>query len=140
MAAKSEASETYRELSSTRAKTPSVIHIVIGVRAKSTPADVLTPFPPLKPAQTGYMCPMTAATPARRRTTVSTCQAPMPAGSVSNRIVAHALRRGVFFYGGGTGEVRDIVCMGPPFIIEDEHIDTMVRVLVEAVNEVTGAA
>jgi adenosylmethionine-8-amino-7-oxononanoate aminotransferase len=57
---------------------------------------------------------------------------------VSGRIVGEALRRDVFFYGGGTGAVRDIVCMGPPFVITDEHIDTMVRVLAEAVNEVTG--
>jgi adenosylmethionine-8-amino-7-oxononanoate aminotransferase len=57
--------------------------------------------------------------------------------SVSSRIVGNALRRGVFFYGGGTGTVRDIVCLGPPFIIDDEHIDTMVRVLGEAVDEVT---
>jgi adenosylmethionine-8-amino-7-oxononanoate aminotransferase len=56
---------------------------------------------------------------------------------VSNRIVRAALSKGVFFYGGGTGEVRDILCMGPPFIIEDEHIETMVRVLAEAVDEVT---
>lgn len=58
--------------------------------------------------------------------------------NVSNRIVGHALKNGVFFYGGGTGEVRDIVCMGPPFIIDDGHIDTMVRVLAEAVDAVTG--
>jgi adenosylmethionine-8-amino-7-oxononanoate aminotransferase len=64
---------------------------------------------------------------------------PFPeADNVSNRIVGHALHNGVFFYGGGTGEVRDIVCMGPPFIIDDGHIDTMVRVLVESVDAVTG--
>ena len=59
------------------------------------------------------------------------------ADDVSNRIVARALDKGVFFYGGGTGEVRDIVCLGPPFIIDDGHIETMVRVLAEAVDEVT---
>ncbi|HEX7035118.1 MAG TPA: aminotransferase class III-fold pyridoxal phosphate-dependent enzyme [Pseudomonadales bacterium] len=59
------------------------------------------------------------------------------AHDVTNRIVRSALQRGVFFYSGGTGEVRDIVCLGPPFIIDDEHIDTMVRVLREAVDEVT---
>jgi len=64
--------------------------------------------------------------------------APYPEhASISNRIVGQALRRGVFFYGGGTGEVRDIVCLGPPFIIDDEHVDTMVEVLAEAVDEVT---
>lgn len=60
------------------------------------------------------------------------------AEKVSNRIVGNALKKGVFFYGGGTGEVRDIVCMGPPFIIEEQHIETMVEVLLDAVNEVTG--
>lgn len=64
--------------------------------------------------------------------------APFPeSANVSNRIVGHALRDGVFFYGGGTGEVRDIVCMGPPFVIDDEHVDTMVAVLARAVDEVT---
>jgi adenosylmethionine-8-amino-7-oxononanoate aminotransferase len=57
--------------------------------------------------------------------------------AVSTRIVGSALRRGVFYYGGGTGTIRDIVCLGPPFIIDDDHIDTMVRVLAEAVDEVT---
>ncbi len=57
---------------------------------------------------------------------------------VSNRIVGRALGKGVFFYGGGTGEVRDIVCMGPPFIIDDEHVETIVGTLAEAVDEVTG--
>ncbi len=60
------------------------------------------------------------------------------ADNITNRIVGNALKKGVFFYGGGTGEVRDIVCMGPPFIIEERHIETMVEVLLNAVNEVTG--
>jgi adenosylmethionine-8-amino-7-oxononanoate aminotransferase len=60
------------------------------------------------------------------------------ADAVSGRVIGRALHKGVFFYGGGTGNVRDIVCLGPPFIIDDEHIDTMVRVLVEAVDEATG--
>ncbi|MAT84047.1 MAG: aspartate aminotransferase family protein [Gammaproteobacteria bacterium] len=60
------------------------------------------------------------------------------ADNVSNRIVGAALERGVFFYGGGTGAVRDIVCMGPPFVIDDGHIETMVRVLAESVDAVTG--
>ncbi|MDZ7670592.1 MAG: aminotransferase class III-fold pyridoxal phosphate-dependent enzyme [Gammaproteobacteria bacterium] len=59
------------------------------------------------------------------------------ADNVANRIVGHALEHGVFFYGGGTGEVRDIVCMGPPFIIDDDHIDMMVDTLSRAVDEVT---
>lgn len=57
--------------------------------------------------------------------------------AIANRVVGSALRRGVFFYGGGTGAVRDIVCMGPAFIIEDAHMVTMTEVLLDAVNEVT---
>ena len=60
---------------------------------------------------------------------------PFPAAdAVSNRIVGAGIERGVFYYGGGTGEVRDIVCMGPPFIIDHGHIDSMVEVLIDSVN------
>ena len=46
------------------------------------------------------------------------------------------MKRGVFFYGGGTGDVRDILCMGPPFIIGDAEIELMVRVLSESLDDV----
>lgn len=55
---------------------------------------------------------------------------------VTNRIVAKGLENGVFYYGGGTGEVRDIVCMGPPFIVEESHIETIADVLLESVNAI----
>jgi adenosylmethionine-8-amino-7-oxononanoate aminotransferase len=57
--------------------------------------------------------------------------------AISGRIVANALRRGVFFYGGGTGAVRDIVCMGPAFTIEDTHMEILAEVLLAAVDEAT---
>lgn len=53
---------------------------------------------------------------------------------LSNRIVGEALKRGVFFYGGGTGDVRDIVCMGPPFVITDEQLATIVDVLEASID------
>ncbi|MCP5180805.1 MAG: aspartate aminotransferase family protein [Pseudomonadales bacterium] len=63
---------------------------------------------------------------------------PFPqADNVTARIVGKALGKGVFFYGGGTGSVRDIVCMGPPFIITDAELETLVAVLRESVDEVT---
>ena len=37
------------------------------------------------------------------------------------------LEDGVFLYPGGTGEFRDIICLGPAFIIGDEEIDLMVN-------------
>ena len=56
--------------------------------------------------------------------------------NITNRVIGAALKRGVFFYGGGTGDVRDIVCMGPPFTIGDAEIEQIVRVLSESLDEV----
>ncbi len=64
---------------------------------------------------------------------------PFPeSAAITNRIVAAALERGVFFYGGGTGEVRDIVCMGPAFVIGDADVTRIAEVLREAVDVATG--
>jgi adenosylmethionine-8-amino-7-oxononanoate aminotransferase len=57
--------------------------------------------------------------------------------AITSRVVAAGLERDVFFYGGGTGTVRDIVCMGPPFTITETDVDRLVGVLVEAVDSVT---
>ncbi|HEY5647661.1 MAG TPA: aminotransferase class III-fold pyridoxal phosphate-dependent enzyme, partial [Pseudomonadales bacterium] len=56
--------------------------------------------------------------------------------NVAGRIVGKALEQGVFFYGGGTGEFRDMVCLGPPFTIEAEHVDLMVETLASAIDAV----
>ena len=58
--------------------------------------------------------------------------------NVGGKIVKEAMRRNVFFYGGGNGDVRDIICMGPPFIITEKEIDTMVSVLLDSVDAVCG--
>ena len=55
--------------------------------------------------------------------------------AVTNHIVARGLEKGVFFYGGGTGDVRDVICMGPPFVISEPEIDQMVDTLLECVDE-----
>ena len=59
---------------------------------------------------------------------------------VTSRVVNAALDRGVFFYGGGTGKVRDVIVLGPPLIIDGDHVDQMVTVLSEAIDGVTQAA
>ncbi|MYD96976.1 MAG: aspartate aminotransferase family protein [Gammaproteobacteria bacterium] len=56
---------------------------------------------------------------------------------ITTRVLAEGLRRGVSFYPGGTGEVRDIVALGPPFTVGSEELDLMVDVLVDAVDTVT---
>jgi adenosylmethionine-8-amino-7-oxononanoate aminotransferase len=55
-------------------------------------------------------------------------------------VVGAALGRGVFFYPGGTGEVRDIVCLGPPFTVDETDVDRMVTVLHESVGDAVAAA
>jgi adenosylmethionine-8-amino-7-oxononanoate aminotransferase len=55
---------------------------------------------------------------------------------VTNRIVAQGLKNGVFFYPGGTGAVRDIICLGPPFVSSEAEIDLMAQVLARSIDEV----
>ncbi len=58
---------------------------------------------------------------------------------ITDRIVGHAMGNGVFFYPGGTGEYRDIICVGAPFTIDTQEVDLMVTTLKRAIDEVTGA-
>ncbi|MFT6115571.1 MAG: adenosylmethionine-8-amino-7-oxononanoate aminotransferase, partial [Candidatus Azotimanducaceae bacterium] len=44
---------------------------------------------------------------------------------------------GVFFYPGGTGEVRDIICIGPAFIIDDNDIKLIVNALSYALDRLS---
>lgn len=55
---------------------------------------------------------------------------------ITNRIVSHAMDEGVFFYPGGTGEIRDIVCIGAPMIIDDADMELMGNALETALNKV----
>jgi len=56
--------------------------------------------------------------------------------NVTGKLVGECLRRGVFLYGGGTGVVRDIMVIGPPFIIDDDDIDRIVGALAGAIDAV----
>jgi len=55
---------------------------------------------------------------------------------ITNKVVNKGLENGVFFYPGGTGEYRDIICLGPAFIINDEDIDLMVSSLKKSLDYV----
>ncbi len=57
---------------------------------------------------------------------------------VTSRVTGEAFSRGVAVYPGGTGEVRDIVVLGPPFTLSDGEATRLVDALVGAVNSVTG--
>ena len=56
--------------------------------------------------------------------------------NVTMKLVGECLRRGVFIYGGGTGVVRDVMVIGPPFIIDDNDIDRIVSALSGAIDAV----
>jgi hypothetical protein len=55
---------------------------------------------------------------------------------ITNKIVGKGLENGVFFYPGGTGEYRDIICLGPAFIINDDDIDLMVSSLKKSLDHI----
>jgi len=52
----------------------------------------------------------------------------------ANRVVAAGFGHGVFFYPGGAGSARDVVCLGPPFTISDEEIELIATALPRAIN------
>ena len=54
---------------------------------------------------------------------------------ITDRLVGFGMDNGVFFYPGGTGDVRDIVCIGAPFIIGETEIDLMVDTLESGLNQ-----
>ena len=59
------------------------------------------------------------------------------AAGMAGRVAAAALRHGVWFYAGGTGPVRDIVMLGPPFTISEAQLTQVVTALAAAINEAT---
>jgi adenosylmethionine-8-amino-7-oxononanoate aminotransferase len=56
--------------------------------------------------------------------------------NLAYKVMFEALSRGVFVYAGGTGVVRDIVCLGPPFIVEDEELELIIETLAESIDSV----
>ena len=58
--------------------------------------------------------------------------------SITDKIVSRGLKKGVFFYGGGTGNVRDLVCFGPTFTITESQLDQVVDTFIDCVNDDIG--
>ena len=55
---------------------------------------------------------------------------------MTSRILAEAMQRDLFFYPGGTGDVRDILCLGPPLNIEESDISRIVEAIRESIAAV----
>lgn len=60
-----------------------------------------------------------------------------PDAGITNAVVAAGLREGAFFYPGGTGEVRDVICLGPAFTVSDDELEMMADRLLLAINAAT---
>jgi adenosylmethionine-8-amino-7-oxononanoate aminotransferase len=54
------------------------------------------------------------------------------------KVVMAGLMNGVFFYPGGCDPAHDVILLGPPFIIEDEHIEQIVSSLTTAIDAAVG--
>ncbi len=60
---------------------------------------------------------------------------PFPAeANLTLRVVASALGQGVFFYPGGSGSARDVIVLGPPFVLGDAEIERIGAVLPRAID------
>lgn len=66
---------------------------------------------------------------------------PFPAEArLAWNVVVEGLGRGVFFYPGGADPARDVVCLGPPFIIDEAEVEMIARVLPEAIDAAVARA
>jgi adenosylmethionine-8-amino-7-oxononanoate aminotransferase len=54
------------------------------------------------------------------------------------KVVAAGLKLGTFFYPGGCDPARDVVTLGPPFILEDQHLEQIVEHLAQAIDAAVG--
>ena len=56
---------------------------------------------------------------------------------ITSQLMQKGLEEGVFLYPGGTGRYRDIICIGPAFIIQEEEVDLIVSVVKDSIEYVT---
>jgi len=59
---------------------------------------------------------------------------------LTSKVVAAGLSEDVFFYPGGSDPARDVITLGPPFVITEAEIDQMVEVLGRAITSAVNRA
>jgi adenosylmethionine-8-amino-7-oxononanoate aminotransferase len=57
-----------------------------------------------------------------------------PEVNLTLRAVTMGLAEGVFFYPGGSGSARDVLVLGPPFVLGDREIERIAEVLPRAID------
>ena len=70
---------------------------------------------------------------------INICQQ-FPITGITFKLMEATVARGVFTYFGGTGTVRDVINVAPPFIIEEDEMDMIVAALDEGISAVCQAA
>ncbi len=60
-----------------------------------------------------------------------------PHEHIGTKVTNLAMEKGVCFYSGGNGIVKDVLVIGPPYTISEDQIGEIVRTLSEAIDEVT---
>jgi adenosylmethionine-8-amino-7-oxononanoate aminotransferase len=58
---------------------------------------------------------------------------PKEAG-ITTKVVAAGLQEGVFYYPGGSDPARDVITLGPPFIVTEDEVDRMARTLGDCIS------
>jgi adenosylmethionine-8-amino-7-oxononanoate aminotransferase len=53
---------------------------------------------------------------------------------LTGKVVGAGIQEGVFFYPAGTEPARDVIVLGPPFIIEENELDRIVEVLRHSID------
>jgi adenosylmethionine-8-amino-7-oxononanoate aminotransferase len=56
-------------------------------------------------------------------------------GRFTQRVMAAGLSHGVFFYPGGVDAANDVILLGPPFILEDDEVERIARVLRQSIDD-----
>jgi adenosylmethionine-8-amino-7-oxononanoate aminotransferase len=58
--------------------------------------------------------------------------------NITGRVVATAVEKGIFLYPGGTGDIRDILTIGPGFTLSEDEMDIIVATTADAIANATG--
>jgi adenosylmethionine-8-amino-7-oxononanoate aminotransferase len=57
-----------------------------------------------------------------------------PEDGMVRKVQSIALKKGVFVYAAGSGEVQDVILIGPPFTITEDEIEVIGSVLEESIE------
>jgi adenosylmethionine-8-amino-7-oxononanoate aminotransferase len=57
-----------------------------------------------------------------------------PEDRITRKITAIGLKKGVFFYAAGSGEVQDVILLGPPLTVTEDEIEMIGSVLEESID------